>query len=99
MHRHVLALAGMTMVIGVKLAWCAEAVAVDLNVGLDPVYLAETCWPLPPSYPRGWEIVIHTPCPPGYYLPNYFHPARYHYWHSRVGPIHRRPYLQPGWWW
>ena len=98
MRRHVLALAGMTMVVSAKLASCAEIVPLDSNVGLDPVYLAETCWPLPPSYPRGWEIVIHTPCPPGYYLPTYFRHAHYRYWPS-LGPIHRRPYLWPGWWW
>jgi hypothetical protein len=106
MHRLVLALAGMTMVVCTESAWCDEPVPLDAQAGLDPIYLAEVCWPLPPSYPRGWEIVIHTPCPPGYYLPRNFHHAYYHDYytaHRRVahvlGPIHRRPYLRPGWWW
>jgi hypothetical protein len=106
MHRLVLALSGMALAVSAESAWCAEAVPLDAYAGPDPVYLAEVCWPLPPSYPRGWEIVIHTPCPPGYYLP-YAHRANYRYRSSHdhyrstyvAGPIHRRPYLRPGWWW
>jgi hypothetical protein len=96
MHRLVLALAFMSMVV------CAES-ASSAEPGLEPIYPAEICWPLPPSYPRGWEIVIHTPCPPGYYLPHYFrHEHKFRALHRAthvVGPIHRRPYLRPGWWW
>jgi hypothetical protein len=57
MHRLVLALAGITTVVCADFAWCAEPVP----MGGDLVYPAEICWPLPPSYPRGWEIVIRTP--------------------------------------
>ena len=101
MHRLVLAFAGMTAVLFTEPAWCAEPVPLDAR--LDPIYPAEICWPLPPSYPRGWEIVVHTPCPPGYYLQHYFHRDRKSGALHRVahvaGPIHRRPYLRPGWWW
>jgi hypothetical protein len=103
MHRLVLGLAGIlagiTTVVCADFAWCAEPVP----VGIDLVYPAEICWPLPPSYPRSWEIVIHTPCPPGYYLPRNFHHDRQSRALHRVGHvaglIHRRPYLRPGWWW
>ena len=98
MHPLVLALAAMTTLVCVESA-CAESAP----PGVDLVYPAEACWPLPPSYPRGWEIVIHTPCPPGYYLPHYFHhdhrSRALHRVAHAVGPIHRRPYLRPGWWW
>src|SRR6266700_2174862 len=100
MHRLILALSGMALVVGAESAWCAEAVPLDGYAGLDPIYPAEICWPLPPSYPRGWEIVIHTPCPPGYYLPRNFHHDRQSRALHRVGHvaglIHRRPYLRPG---
>jgi hypothetical protein len=97
MHRFVLALVGMTMVAGAEPTASAELAPLAAMAGLDTIYSAEVCWPLPLSYPRGWEIVIHTPCPPGYYLPRYYHRAHYGYWPS--GSMHRRPYLRPGWWW
>src|SRR6516225_4239361 len=56
--------------------------------------------PYPPSYPRGWELMVRT-CPvigPYYAYPRYdigYPYPRY----SRAYVTHRRPYLRPGWWW
>jgi hypothetical protein len=104
MHRAVLALAGLTMIVTAESGWCIDVVPLAAPAGVDPA-----CWPLPPYYPRGWERVINTPCPPGFYVPGYYHGAYGHYWPTygslaarrRVayGPAHRRPYLRPGWWW
>jgi hypothetical protein len=66
------------------------------------------CQPLPPWYPRGWELMVRYPCViyaygPAYYPPAYYpYPAAYP--HQRLSihaahRIHRRPYLRPGWWW
>ena len=61
------------------------------------------CQPFPPSYPRGWELIVGRPCYP--YAPYYGAPTHYRLaypyrpaLHVRY-PIHRRPYLRPGWWW
>jgi hypothetical protein len=110
MRRLALALAGIIMAIQADSAWSGEPVLLD--PAFEPPYPSDVCWPLPLSYPRGWEIVIHTPCPAGYYLPR-FHHAPNGYWPSHgysrsvyraarvahVGATHRRPYLRPGWWW
>jgi hypothetical protein len=97
MNRIVLAVAAMAMVAWARPGWSADVA--PLNAGFDAVYPALLCAPLPPWYPAGWEIVIHTPCPPGFYAPYGRPPA----WRGRVaradGAVHRRPYLRPGWWW
>jgi hypothetical protein len=76
--------------------------AATLSAAVYPVGLA-ACWPLPAWYPYSWEIVEHTPCPPGYYLiPGVLHPHRYSTATARGHHIiyaSRRPYLRPGWWW
>jgi hypothetical protein len=100
MNRLILVLVGM-MIVDARSTWGAELGPVDPQAGLGSMYAADACWPLPLSYPRGWEIVIHTPCPPGYYLPrrfNYDHYAGRGVAHF-YGPVNRRPYLRPGWWW
>jgi hypothetical protein len=107
MRRAIFALAGLTMIFSAKPGLSAEVVPLEVSAGVGPIYLADACWPLPPYYPRGWEIVINTPCPPGFYLPRLhaYYPYRARYAsaivHHRVayGPAHRRPYLRPGWWW
>jgi hypothetical protein len=66
------------------------------------------CQPLPPWYPRGWELMLRYPCvtyvygSPYYASPYYSYPAVYPYQRvstRAVHPVHRRPYLRPGWWW
>jgi hypothetical protein len=64
------------------------------------------CQPLPPWYPRGWELMVRRPCLiyysyPYYDAPRYPLAVAYSY-RSAVHVshrIHRRPYLRPGWWW
>jgi hypothetical protein len=66
------------------------------------------CQPLPPWYPRGWELMLLYPCVTYVYGPSY-NPAAYYsypavYPHQRVSihavhRVYRRPYLRPGWWW
>jgi hypothetical protein len=73
-------------------------------------YSAEfaACAPLPPWYPRSWELVVRYPCVTYFYGSSYYPPAYFHnpaaYPHQRVSVhavhrVHRRPYLRPGWWW
>jgi hypothetical protein len=66
------------------------------------------CQPLPPWYPRGWELMLRYPCvtyiygSPYYASPYYSYPAVYPYQRvstRAVHRVHRRPYLRPGWWW
>src|SRR5262245_10725425 len=66
------------------------------------------CPPLPPWYPRGWELMVRYPCViygygPSYYPPAYYpYPAAYPYQCVSIHAahrVHRRPYLRPGWWW
>jgi hypothetical protein len=65
------------------------------------------CEPFPPGYPRGWELMVRRPCVlyngygPYYGASGYPIATGYPYRSSvHVGyPIHRRPYLRPGWWW
>jgi hypothetical protein len=66
------------------------------------------CQPLPPWYPRGWELMVRYPCVTYIYGSSYY-PAGYSaypgvYPYGRVSGraverVHRRPYLRPGWWW
>jgi hypothetical protein len=108
-----LAAIGAMGVLGPTSASFAEYAPLNLHVGFEAVpFEPLACWPFPPWYP--WELVVHTPCPPGYYVPQYFkaeyqqRPWRHPYGalngrpfgHSYVlGPVHHRPYLRPGWWW
>jgi hypothetical protein len=66
------------------------------------------CQPLPPWYPRGWELMLRYPCvtyvygSPYYASPYSSSPAVYTYHRVSVHAahrVHRRPYLRPGWWW
>jgi hypothetical protein len=65
------------------------------------------CQPLPPWYPRGWELMVRYPCVTYVYGSSHYPPAYYPYPaypHQRVSihgvhQVHRRPYLRPGWWW
>jgi hypothetical protein len=66
------------------------------------------CEPFPPGYPRGWELMVRRPCVlyngygPYYGAPGYYPIATGYPYRSSVHvgyPIHRRPYLRPGWWW
>ena len=65
------------------------------------------CEPIPPWYPRGWELMLRRPCVSYVYGPSYYgvaapYPAAYPYRRAsiyRVHGVHRRPYLRPGWWW
>jgi hypothetical protein len=113
----VAALVGLGAVVGAETAVYADLWPVDADVASAALYPTgpAACWPLPPWYPRSWEVVEHTPCPPGYYLPPRFHHARYdwrshrhystfvakrYYRHVYAGGyVHQRPYLRPGWWW
>jgi hypothetical protein len=62
---------------------------------------AVICPPLPPSYPRGWELMARYPCIIYGYGPSYYPPAYYRYpaYPLQREQVHRRPYLRPGWWW
>jgi len=66
------------------------------------------CQPLPPWYPRGWELMVRYPCAT-YVYGSSFYPSAY-YPYSAAYPlqrvstraahrVRRRPYLRPGWWW
>ncbi len=65
------------------------------------------CEPLPPWYPRGWELMLRRPCVSYVYGSSYYPAAAYYpypaaYPYRRVATYrvhHRRPYLRPGWWW
>jgi hypothetical protein len=65
------------------------------------------CQPLPSWYPRGWELMVRSPCYYVYgasYYPTAYYPYPAAYPHQRVSVhavhrVHRRPYLRPGWWW
>ena len=60
------------------------------------------CPPLPPWYPRGWELMARYPCVTYVYGPSYYSPAYYRYptaYPLQREQVHRRPYLRPGWWW
>lgn len=107
MRRIVFALFGVMTIVRTSSALSAEPVPSDARAGFE-IYttVPVACRPLPPWYPRGWELVVHTPCPAGYYLPHPFHQAGYRHWHAHPdyrpyvpGPIDHRPYLRPGWWW
>jgi hypothetical protein len=68
------------------------------------LYPAEfaVCQPLPPWYPRGWELMARYPCVIYGYGPSYYPPAYYRYptaYPLQREQVHRRPYLRPGWWW
>jgi hypothetical protein len=101
-QRLVLALALAVTVTAAMLCWGSAASA----QGVYPAFAV--CPPLPPWYPRGWELMLRQPCvsyayAPSYYAPAYYsYPAAYplHRVSSRaVYRVHRRPYLRPGWWW
>ena len=60
------------------------------------------CPQLPPSYPRGWELMVRYQCVIYGYGPSYYSPAYYRYptaYPYQREQVHRRPYLRPGWWW
>ena len=87
---------------------CREAwTPAHAEIATNPVQIT-TCQPFPPSYPRGWELMVRRPCLIYYrYAPYYEAPTHYRLaatypyrpaLHVRY-PIHRRPYLRPGWWW
>ena len=65
------------------------------------------CRPLPYWYPRGWELMVRTPCYAYYpYGQSYYSPGHQPYrvaYPVRRGHaahrVHGRPYLRPGWWW
>jgi len=62
---------------------------------------AVICPPLPPWYPRGWELMVRYPCVTYVYGPSHYAPAYYPYpaYPHQRERVHRRPYLRPGWWW
>src|SRR5262249_46239400 len=63
---------------------------------------AVICPPLPPWYPRGWELMVRYQCVIYGYGPSYYPPAYYRYptaYPLQREQVHRRPYLRPGWWW
>jgi hypothetical protein len=60
------------------------------------------CPQFPPSYPRGWELMVRYQCVLYGYGPSYYQPAYYRYptaYPYQREQVHRRPYLRPGWWW
>jgi hypothetical protein len=71
------------------------------------------CEPFPPWYPRGWELMMRRPCVLSYAygpyaygryygVPRYYPLSATYTYRPALGsghPIHRRPYLRPGWWW
>ena len=59
------------------------------------------CAPFPLGYPRGWELMVRRPCVLYGYAPYYGGPGYYPVaaGYSYRYPVHRRPYLRPGWWW
>jgi hypothetical protein len=69
------------------------------DVGYPPV----VCDRYPPSYPRGWELMLRPRC--GFYAPYPYYAYRryavgpYPYYRYRAYGHHHRPYLRPGWWW
>jgi hypothetical protein len=66
-----------------------------------PVEFA-ACQPLPPWYPRGWELMVRYPCVTYVHGAYYPYPAVYPRQRVSIHAIHRlhrRPYLRPGWWW
>jgi len=99
MQRLVLALA-----VTAAMLCCASATRAQV------FYPAEfaVCQPLPPWYPRGWELMVRYPCVTYAYGPAYYPPVSYPYPTAyprrrvsvhAVQRVHRRPYLRPGWWW
>jgi hypothetical protein len=102
-------LVGVAVVVGAENAVYAGAWPSDTAFEAGYPIAPEACWPLPLWYPGSWELVEHTPCPPGYYLPPPFHHVGYRhpplargFYHHVLythGYIHRRPFLRPGWWW
>jgi hypothetical protein len=102
MQRRALALAAIaTMLCG------GSATRAQVGTAFYPAEFA-ACQPLPPWYPRGWELMVRYPCitygyGPAYYPPAYYpYPAAYPYQRVSIHAahrVHRRPYLRPGWWW
>ena len=70
-----------------------------------PYYAGYVTCPIPPWYPRGWELMVRYDCyaptypyytvlrPRPSYVP-YRRPYRYVTYRRQY-----RPYLRPGWWW
>ena len=99
MQRRALALA-----VTAAMLCCASATRAQ---ALYPAEFA-VCQPLPPWYPRGWELMVRYPCVTYAYGPAYYPPVSYPYPTAyprrrvsvhAVQRVHRRPYLRPGWWW
>ena len=97
MQRFVLAVALIATVL-----FCESSTPAQAQIGIYPADVA-ACQPFPPSYPRGWELMVRRPCLIyGYYEAPRYYPfaATYAYRPAHRGyPTHRRPYLRPGWWW
>jgi len=83
---------------------CGTVTRAQVSYAVGPT----VCQPLPPWYPRGWELMLRYPCvtyvygSPYYASPYYSYPAVYPYQRvstRAVHRVHRRPYLRPGWWW
>ena len=83
---------------------CGTVTRAQVSYALGPT----VCQPLPPWYPRGWELMARYPCAtyvygPSYYPATYYsYPAVYPYQRVSTRAVHRvyrRPYLRPGWWW
>lgn len=85
-----------------------ESSTAQAEIGSYPLHVVG-CEPMPPGYPRGWELMVRRPCLLDYGHVSYYEPARYYRplvatypYHPalHVGyGIHRRPYLRHGWWW
>ena len=94
MQRLSLALAVTAITLGYGTVTRAQPSTAFYPVGLT------VCQPLPSWYPRGWELMVRYPC--ATYATYYSYPAVYPYQRMSaraVHPVHRRPYLRPGWWW
>jgi len=83
---------------------CGTVTRAQVSYAVGPT----VCQPLPPWYPRGWELMARYPCAtyvygPSYYPATYYsYPAVYPYQRVSTRAVHRvyrRPYLRPGWWW
>jgi len=97
----------LTLAVAATMVCYGSATRAQAGTAFYPVAFA-ACQPLPPWYPRGWELMVRYPCvtyvPGASYYPPAYYPYPAVYPHQRVSihathRVHRRPYLRPGWWW
>ena len=97
----------LALAVAATMVCYGSATRAQAGTAFYPVAFA-ACQPLPPWYPRGWELMVRYPCVTYVQGASYYPPAYYPYPtvypHRRVSihamhRVHRRPYLRPGWWW